>query len=108
MLARIERKLAEVQQWVDSVNSVSDCPAAILLGLFRTRPADGKGLGARAARALFPQFWIRPRRLNGLWLRINPADLSQFVIYEEVFIEGIYDLGRVGFTPDAVIDCGAY
>jgi FkbM family methyltransferase len=108
VLARIERKFAEMQRWVNSVQSLTDWPAAMLLALFRTRPAEGQGAGARVSRALFPHIWVRPRRLHGLWVRIDPAEMSQFVIYEEVFVEGVYDLDRVSFTPDAIIDCGAF
>ncbi len=108
MVSRIERKLAEVQRWVDSVESVVDWPAAIALAMFRTRPAAGHGLIARIARSLFPYFWVGPDCLHGLRVRIDPADLSQFVIYEEVFIDRVYQMDRVGFVPDAIVDCGAY
>ena len=30
------------------------------------------------------------------------------VIYEEMFIEGAYDLDLVAFVPDAIVDCGAF
>jgi FkbM family methyltransferase len=98
VLARIERKLAELQVWVDSAWSVADWPAAIALAVLRTR---------RSVRTTRP-IWIRPRRLNGLWTAIHHGDLSQFAIYEEVFIDGVYDLDRVSFIPDAIVDCGAY
>lgn len=108
MLSRLERKLAEVQRWVDSVESVSDWPAAMALGMFRSRPAEGTGAAARISRAMFPYIWVRPKPLHGLSIRLNPAEMSQFVIYEEVFVSGVYDLGRVGFVPDAIVDCGAF
>lgn len=108
MLRRAERKLAEVQRWVDSVHSIGDWPAAITLGMLRTRPAVGNGFGARLLRAVFPQIWVRPAMLRGLAVRIDPSDLTQFEIYEELFIERIYDLGKVSFAPDTVIDCGAF
>jgi FkbM family methyltransferase len=108
MLTRLEHKFAQVQAWVDSVDSVADWPAAMILAMFRTRPAEGDGIAARIARGLFPHIWIRPRLLHGLWLQIEPADFSQFLIYEEVFITGVYDLDRVDFSPDVVLDCGAY
>jgi len=85
-----------------------DWPAALLLAIFRTRPPVGNGMIARVARRLFAHVWIRPRRLNGLRLRIDPASMSQFTIYEEVVIGNAYDLDLLAFTPDAVIDCGAF
>lgn len=108
MLARLERKLAEVQRWVDSVESIADWPAAMALSMFRTRPAEGSSMAARWSRRLFPHIWIRPSALGGLSVRIDPSELSQFVVFEEAFMEGVYRLDRVPFTPDAIIDCGAY
>ena len=108
MLARLERKLAEVQRWVDSVESIADWPAAIALSMFRTRPAEGSSMTARWSRRLFPHIWIRPSALGGLAVRIDPSELSQFVVFEEAFMEGVYRLDAVPFTPDAIIDCGAY
>jgi FkbM family methyltransferase len=107
-LARIERKFAEAQRWVDSVESIADWPAAIALSMFRTRPAKGNSIAARLSRRVFPHIWIRPARLGGLSVRIDPGDLSQFVIFDEAFIEGVYRLDAVQFTPDAIIDGGAF
>jgi len=97
VLARIERKLAEVQRWVDSVHGIADVPAAIALAKYRTRPSSRPHT-----------IWVRPRRLAGLAIQLHTDSSSDFVIYEEVFVDGIYDLSKVAFTPDAVIDCGAY
>lgn len=98
MLTRVERKLAEMQRWVDSVGSVADWPAAIALALMRTRPSrDG-----------FPRLWLAPRRLAGLQVHIDPRNMSHFAIYEEVFMDGLYDLDLVPFMPDAIVDCGAF
>ena len=108
MLTRIERKFAEVQRWVDAVGSLADWPAAVLLAMFRTRPAAGHGIAARWSRRLFPHIWIRPAKLGGWAVRIDPSDTSQFVIFEEAFFEEVYRLDAVRFTPDAIIDCGAF
>ena len=108
VLSRIERKVAEILRWVDSVESIADWPAAFALGMFRTRPAEGSSVTARWSRRLFPHIWIRPAKLGGLSVRIDPSELSQFVIFDEAFIEGVYRLDAVPFTPDAIIDCGAF
>ena len=104
---RLSRKLREIRIWIDSVCGPADWPAAFALAMFRTRPAKGPGLSARAARSIFPYIWIRPRMLGGLKLRMNPAHLSDFVIYEEVFINGCYNLKLLAFEPEVVVDCGA-
>jgi FkbM family methyltransferase len=108
VIARIERKLIEMQRWVDSVAGVADWPAAIALSLYRTRPAEGSGLIARLSQRMLPHLWVRPALLNGLAIRMSPAQMAEFVIYEEVFMEQVYDLRRVTFTPDAIVDCGAF
>jgi FkbM family methyltransferase len=108
LLARIERKLAEVQRWVDSVDGVADWPAAVALSIYRTRPAEGRGTVARLSRGLLPHIWVRPADLHGLSIRMSPAEMADFVIYEEVFIEHAYGLDRVRFVPDAIVDCGAF
>jgi FkbM family methyltransferase len=96
MLARLERKLAEIQRWVDSVHGVADWPAAMALAMYRTRPRRGRPI------------WIRPAGLGGMAVRIQPSEMSEFVIYEEVFIDNVYDLDRVGFRPDVIVDAGAF
>jgi FkbM family methyltransferase len=108
MMSRVSRKLRQMRTWAVSVNGPADWPAALLLGFFRTRPPTGAGLVDRGMRRLFPYIWIHPRSLSGWRLRINPARMSQFVIYEEVFMARSYDLGHVSFVPDAIVDCGAF
>ena len=97
MLARIERKFSEIQRWVDSVYGLADVPAAFALAMYRTRPASRPR-----------PIWVRPAKLRGLSVCIDAANMSDFVIYEEAFVGGIYDLSKVSFTPDAIVDCGAY
>jgi FkbM family methyltransferase len=107
-MTRISRKLRQLRTWVESTQGPAEWPAAVLLGVFRTRPLTGDGLVDRGLRRLFPHIWIRPQLLRGWRLRINPARMSQFVIYEEVFMDRTYDLGQVAFVPDAIVDCGAF
>lgn len=105
---RVARKAGEARIWLGSVLGPFDWPAALLLAVFRTRPPLGNGPIDRTARRLFSYVWIRPRLLGGLRLRIDPTRMSHFTIYEEVLIDNAYDLDMLGFTPDAVIDCGAF
>jgi FkbM family methyltransferase len=102
-LTSVRRKALELRTWTQSVRTPLDWPAAALLALCRTRPG-----WARAVRRVTPRIWLRPRMLGGLWLSVDATRLSHFVIYEEVFIDGVYDLGQVAFEPDAIVDCGAF
>lgn len=96
-LTRVARKAGQARIWLQSVLGPLDWPSALLLSVFRTRPPRW-----------FSHIWIRPRLLKGLWLRIDPTRMSHFTIYEELLIENAYDLDLLRFTPDAVIDCGAF
>ena len=55
-----------------------------------------------------PKLWLKPNKLNGLGLLIDPADWSQTIIFEEIFLLSSYDLRKVTFTPSVIIDCGAH
>jgi FkbM family methyltransferase len=57
---------------------------------------------------LVPKVWLKPGRLKGLKLLIDPTDWSQTVIFEEVFLHSSYDMRKVKFSPKVIIDCGAH
>jgi FkbM family methyltransferase len=56
----------------------------------------------------FPKMWLKPRRLGGLHLLIDPTDSSQVLIFDEIFLRSGYDMSKVQFIPDVIIDCGAH
>jgi FkbM family methyltransferase len=60
------------------------------------------------ARQLFPELVIRPARLGGLKLILNPLDQTHMDIFYEVVVGNNYDLGLVPFTPDQIFDCGGH
>jgi FkbM family methyltransferase len=62
----------------------------------------------RKIAAVIPKMWLKPKRINGLQLLIDPADWSQTLIFDEVFIRLSYDLRKVPFTPSVIFDCGAH
>jgi FkbM family methyltransferase len=100
---RVGRKLHDVRIWMDTGLGPVDRIAAAWLALCRTRP-----LLARMARALTGRVWLRPKLLRGRSIFIDPCSAAQFTVYQEIFIDGVYDLGRLSFEPDVVIDCGAF
>ncbi len=62
----------------------------------------------RLGSRFIPKLWLRPKKLNGLRLLIQPSDWSQTVIFEEVFLQSSYDLDKLSFTPELILDCGAH
>lgn len=46
--------------------------------------------------------------IPGEYAFIDTHDLGQLVSCEEVLIQQIYDLSRVPFVPDIVVDCGSH
>ena len=82
------------------------------LGLFRLMVSlSQRSAGRRFLRlaGLLPHtMWLRPARLRKLQLLIDPTDSSQTVIFDEVFRHTSYDLEKVRFSPQVVIDCGAH
>lgn len=65
-------------------------------------------MSGRMMLKLIPKFWLKPNRLKGLKLLIDPKDWSQMVIFEEMFLHASYDLRKVPFEPATVLDCGAH
>lgn len=88
---------------MDSALAPRDRAAAAWLALCRTRPPL-----ARITGTLLGRVSMRPKLLGGIALSIDPCSAAQCSVYEEIFIDQLYDLSHVAFEPDAVIDCGAF
>jgi FkbM family methyltransferase len=91
-----------------STRSITDLPAALILSICRTRPPIGQDVISRCVRRLIPRVSIHPRALRGFRLAITPDNISEIMIYEEIFVKRIYNLSAVPFQPTAVVDCGGF
>lgn len=100
---RVARKLQDVGTWMDAASGPIDRYCAAWLALCRTRPSL-----ARITRAVLGRVALRPQLLGGIPIFLDPCSAAQFSVYHEVFIDRVYDLSRLTFEPDAVIDCGAF
>jgi len=89
-------------------NSLMDKMVLALFGLIAPRREWSREGWRNVVLSAVPQMWLRPKKLNGLRLLISPANWSQTVIFEEVFIGKNYDLSKVRFRPEVVVDCGAH
>lgn len=95
------RRLRRVIAFVRISRSPAQWLPLALLGWARDNPAS---LAAR----WFPAIGVRPALLHGSGLTIKTQDLGQLVSFEEVFVESVYELDLVPFTPTAIFDCGAH
>lgn len=97
MLARCRRLAA----FVGVSRSLPQLLPLALLGWARDNPSNVVG-------RWFPTIRVRPAVLRGQAVTVSATDLGQLMSFEEVFVESVYDLGRVPFTPTAIFDCGAH
>jgi FkbM family methyltransferase len=108
IVTRLSRKATEICSWLRSTRSIIDFPAALIFSICRTRPPLGQGVIARFFRQAIPGLCIHPRALQGFSLPISPDNISEIMIYEEIFIKGTYNLSILPFRPTAVVDCGGF
>jgi FkbM family methyltransferase len=89
-------------------NAPMDAWNLAVLGFVRGHSFKGNGFVARIGRQIYPHLTVRPRRYRGLQVTVDPTDVSQLIIAEEFLQEIVYDLSKVPFVPDVILDCGAH
>jgi|KBSMisStandDraft_5_1062788.scaffolds.fasta_scaffold60838_3 FkbM family methyltransferase len=104
---RLIRKLRHTRSWVHS-SGITDLPTAILLSACRTRQPFAANPRLSRFQGMIPRLRLHPRSLQGFSIDIDPSDVAELMIYEECFVDGIYDFSVVTFEPDVVIDCGGF
>jgi FkbM family methyltransferase len=85
-----------------------DWPNLLVLSQARHGLFERFGLCSRLARRLWPTLALRVDRLNNRPAYLDPNDSTQFTIFDEVVIDNSYDLTKITFSPDTIIDCGAH
>ncbi len=80
----------------------------LVVGYARGHNFGCSGAISRIGRILFPEIAVRPSLLDGLTLHLDPSDLSHLAVADEFFLQKVYDLSLVSFTPDLILDCGAH
>lgn len=97
-----------IRAFCAAASSVPDIGNLLVAGIARDNPFGGaRGLGAILGK-FFDVVQVRTRAAGGEPAWIDARDLGQLVSCEEVLVEGAYDLSRVPFSPDVVVDCGAH
>ncbi len=70
-------------------------------------PFRGKGLFMKLLNRYYKTVVVKPKN-EDLKIHFGAFSESHRLIYNEVFEEKVYDLDKVGFQPDLIIDCGAH
>jgi FkbM family methyltransferase len=105
MLDRLQRKFHEVSRYPALAYRRADRRPLWALGLWRNRLLSAKNAIRLAGRPV-----IAPRLTvtQGQPVRLTLGNYSELDCFDELFIDRIYQLERVPFTPDLVLDCGAF
>jgi FkbM family methyltransferase len=51
---------------------------------------------------------LAPESLGGLTVTLDATDSSQVLIFDEVFLDHIYDFSQIPFEPTHIMDCGGH
>ena len=104
---RLARKLESVRRYPRLASGAADSASLWLLGLHRNR-VPGSGIAAGillgVGRVIAPR--LAPAR--GQRIRVDLGQAAQIDVFDELLLEGIYDLAAVTFGPSLVVDCGAF
>lgn len=88
---------------IESFGSFDKIPL-ILFALLRNHPLKKGGIINR----IFPLITLRVKSFRGLCITLETHNFSHFVIADEFIDHPIYNLAKVKFNPDYIIDCGAH
>lgn len=106
LLQRLYARWQMARRFAGAAQHAGDYAPLFLAGLARLRPFAGTSPYARLGRLMGPRVAPRIRAAGGHRLEFDLRDATDLTIFEEIFLDGIYPLERVPFTPDAVVDCG--
>ena len=105
---RYHRRIYAMFNFASQGLRLDDQLSLALAGLARHRPFEGDSLYARIGRRLTPELAPRVTAAGGQRISLDLSRLSEPIIFEEIFIDRTYPIEKVPFTPDVVIDCGAF
>jgi FkbM family methyltransferase len=105
---RLRRRIGCVIAFAATGEGWRDQLALALAGFARNRPFGGSSLYSRIGRQLTPQTPPRIAAAGGQMLDLDLGRVEELQIFEEIFVDRTYPVERVPFTPDVVIDCGAF
>jgi FkbM family methyltransferase len=105
---RIFARLGQIASYAAVGRRWRDAPNLAVVGMARHHPFSEQDFPTRLLHRLYPMLLVRPAQLNGLRVELDPADISDLVVFDEMFIQRAYDFSAVPFEPDLICDCGAH
>ncbi|MFI5335186.1 MAG: FkbM family methyltransferase [Opitutales bacterium] len=105
---RFQRRIGAMLHFAATGQHLTDQCTLALAGLARHRPFEGRSIYARLGRWLTPDLAPRITAAGGQRIALDLSRLAEPIIFEEIFVDRTYPVEQVPFTPDLVIDCGAF
>lgn len=103
----LQRRWQSARTFAAAGSGWSDKIALGWAGIARLRPFAGDSLYATLGRAISHEISPRLRDACTKRVHLDLTDLIDLMVFEEVFLENIYPLAEVPFSPEAIVDCGA-
>jgi FkbM family methyltransferase len=107
LLPRLRRRWQTARRFAAAAHGTGDWWKLGLAGVARERPFDDDSAYSKLGRMLGRNVTARLRRAGGARLGLALTDIADLMIFEEVFLDGIYPLESLPMLPDTIIDCGA-
>lgn len=104
---RLRHRWTTALRFAGSAQGWRDYASLFLAGIAREQPFHGTSGYARLGRILATNVAPRIAAANGSRLALDLRNATDLMVFEEIFLDRIYPLDRVPFTPDTVVDCGA-
>ncbi len=102
----IAHRLGVIARYCRSAPSLAAAGKWLYLGMIRARLTGGE---ARVSRREGDtgDFHIQVGKNAAHQVRLDLGSLAELDSFEEIFVHGIYRLGKLPFRPSLVLDCGA-
>ncbi|HEY4784823.1 MAG TPA: FkbM family methyltransferase [Bacteroidales bacterium] len=108
MKSKFKRKILITKQYIKLGSSIQDKFLLILYSLIRNRPFKGTNLYAKLGKTFIPKITFHTKSFNNYKIAFDSGDITHFTIVDEFLINKIYDLKKLNFIPEQIIDCGGH
>lgn len=100
-------RLGVIARYWRSAPSLTVAGRWLFLGAIRARLTGGEARMSGTGDGKASDFHIQVGKEAAHQIRLDLCSLAELDSFEEVFVRGIYQLGKLPFQPTLVLDCGA-